>query len=138
MDKQEQQVDQSSQVGATGLKRLRLIVRILSVLIIAFALFMFIMHILFPEPTVEDYPLIENLQPVVMMLSVLSLALAWRWEILGGTLSLVFFLIVLGLFWGARGYFFPLNVLIIFSPLPVTAILFLYLGWSKKRGEGSG
>jgi hypothetical protein len=131
-------MDQVTRVGSPGQKRLRLVARILSVFIIAFALFMLIMHILFPEPIVEDYPPIENLLPILMMFSVLSLALAWRWEAFGGAISLVFFLIVLGLFWAIRGYFFPLSVLINFSPLPVTAMLFLYLGWSRKRGKGSG
>ena len=44
---------------------------------------------------VEDYPFIENLPPVFMLLSVLGLGIAWRWERLGGTIAIVFQLAVL-------------------------------------------
>jgi hypothetical protein len=37
---------------------------------------------------VEDYPPIENLPPVFMFLSVLGLGVAWRWERLGGAITL--------------------------------------------------
>jgi len=39
---------------------------------------------------VEGYPLVEALPPILMFLSVLGLGIAWRWERLGGTISLVF------------------------------------------------
>jgi hypothetical protein len=46
---------------------------------------------------VEDYPPIEALPPIVMFLSVLGLGVAWRWERLGGAMTLVFQLAVLSL-----------------------------------------
>jgi uncharacterized membrane protein len=42
--------------------------------------------------TVEGYPLIEALPPILMFLSVLGLGIAWRWERLGGAITLVFLL----------------------------------------------
>ena len=39
---------------------------------------------------VEDYPPIENLPPIFMLLSILGLGLAWRWERLGGMIAIVF------------------------------------------------
>jgi hypothetical protein len=44
---------------------------------------------------VEDYPPIENLPPIFMLLSVLGLGLAWRWERLGGAIAVVFSLATL-------------------------------------------
>lgn len=44
---------------------------------------------------VEDYPPIENLPPLFAFLSVLGLALAWRWEGLGGGIAVVFSLAML-------------------------------------------
>lgn len=41
----------------------------------------------------EDYPPIENWPPRLMALSALGLAVAWRWEGLGGGLNLMFHLI---------------------------------------------
>ena len=43
----------------------------------------------------EDYPLIENVPPLFSVLSVLGLALAWRWEGLGGAMAVVFSLATL-------------------------------------------
>jgi hypothetical protein len=38
---------------------------------------------------VEDYPPIENVPPLLTVLSVLGLGLAWRWEGLGGVIAVV-------------------------------------------------
>jgi hypothetical protein len=44
---------------------------------------------------VEDYPAIETLPPILLFLSVLGLGIAWRWERLGGVISVVFLLATL-------------------------------------------
>jgi len=41
---------------------------------------------------VEGYPFVEALPPILMFLAVLGLAIAWRWERLGGVINLVFLL----------------------------------------------
>jgi len=46
---------------------------------------------------VEDYPSTEVLPPIFMLLSILGLGVAWRWERLGGTIATVFQLAVLSL-----------------------------------------
>jgi hypothetical protein len=43
----------------------------------------------------EDYPPIENLPPVLMFLSALGSAIAWRWEGLGGAITVVCQLVAL-------------------------------------------
>jgi hypothetical protein len=104
---------------------LRRVARISSGLIIGITLVVLVGHIIEPEPVEVDYPPIENLLPVIMCLSVLGLGIAWRWEGLGGGISVVFFLIHLVVYWAIRQRFFPLRALLIFSPVPVTGILFL-------------
>ena len=104
---------------------IRRIARVLSVPIIVVALLTLIGHIVVPEPTVADYAPIENLLPVIMFLSVLGLGIAWRWEGLGGALSVGFFLLQLALFWAIRGRFFPLQALLLLLPVPLTGVLFL-------------
>ena len=114
-------------------RRVRWIARGASVLIIAFALFIMIGHLIYPDPyAVEDYPPIENWMPIVVMLSVLSLAICWKWERFGGFLSLAFFVLHLGLFWAVRGWFFPIEMTLMFSPIPITALLFIYAGWPRQ------
>ncbi|WP_069650096.1 DUF7670 domain-containing protein [Caloranaerobacter ferrireducens] len=44
---------------------------------------------------VEDYPPIENLPPLLEFLGVLGLAIAWRWEGLGGIIAVISCLAVL-------------------------------------------
>ena len=44
---------------------------------------------------VEDVPAIEALPPLLLFLSVLGLAIAWRWEGLGGAITVVFHLAML-------------------------------------------
>jgi len=41
---------------------------------------------------VEGYPFIEAVPPILLFLGVIGLAIAWRWERLGGTINLVFLL----------------------------------------------
>ena len=45
--------------------------------------------------TVEGYPLEETILPILMFLSVLGLGIAWRWEGLGGAITLVFQVVAL-------------------------------------------
>ena len=44
---------------------------------------------------VENVPFLEALPPIFLLLSAVGLGLAWRWELLGGTISAVFVLAAL-------------------------------------------
>jgi len=76
---------------------IRKVARIWSLPIIAFVL-IFTIGTIWSEVTnappdpyaVEDISFVESLQPVLIGISGLGLALAWRWEKLGGIFSLVF------------------------------------------------
>ena len=114
---------------------IRRVARILSVVIIGFTLFMLIGHIVVPEPTVADYPPVENLLPVVMCVSVLGLGLAWRWEGLGGAINVGFFVVHLVMYWAIRQRFFPLGGLLVFSPVPITGVLFLVCWWRSRPSQ---
>jgi hypothetical protein len=98
----------------------------------AFASVVVVGHIFIPETTVDAYAPIEILLPAVMGISVLYLAVAWRWEAWGGGLSFMFFCLDLALYWIIRGNFFPVAALITLSPLPLTAILFFFLGRADR------
>ena len=78
-------------------KWMRWIARIWSFPIIVYSLLMFVGYAWSWVTTgvadpyaVEDYPFIEALPPILMFLSVLGLGIAWRWERLGGTITIVF------------------------------------------------
>jgi len=87
---------------------------------------------------VEDVPFIEALPPIFMFLSVLGLGIAWRWERLGGTITVVFELAVLSLLLIDRPitHDFPRSAIPYFLSMIVTTpgILFLVCWWrSRKR-----
>lgn len=114
---------------------LRRVARISSGLIIGITLVVLIGHIIEPESVEVDYPPIENLLPVIMCLSVLGLGIAWRWEGLGGGISVVFFIIHLIVYWAIRQRFFPPRALLIFSPVPITGVLFLVFWWRSRNSQ---
>ena len=86
-----------SDTGDRATKWIRWIARIWSFPIIVYSLIMLtgyawnLVTIGKADPyAVEGYPLIEALPPILMFLSVLGLGIAWRYESLGGTITLVF------------------------------------------------
>jgi hypothetical protein len=85
---------------------------------------------------VEKVPFTEVLPPIFMFLSVLGLGIAWRWERLGGTISIVFQLAVLSLLLihSPITHDFPrLAVPYLLSMVTtIPAILFLVCGWRSK------
>jgi hypothetical protein len=121
-------------VGSPTTTRLRRIARISSALLVAFTLIMIVGHLVSPDSYEVDYDPIENVLPLTMSLSVFALVIAWRWEGVGGALSLALFVLVIILDWIIRGRLLPLNALLIFLPLPVTALLFLYC-WYRSRSS---
>jgi hypothetical protein len=118
--------------GDRTTKWIRRIARTLSVLIIAFTVVMIVGHLVVPDPHEVDYPPIENLLPLMMTLSVLGLGIAWRWEGVGGAISVGFFLAHLAMYWAIRQRFFPLRALAILSPVLITGMLFLVCWWRTR------
>jgi hypothetical protein len=83
-------------------KWIRRIARIWSIPIILYALLMFIGYTWSWVTTgvadpyaVEGTTLVDALPPIFLFLSVIGLVIAWRWEGLGGAVSLIFLLVTL-------------------------------------------
>jgi tryptophan-rich sensory protein len=81
------------------IRGMRWTARIWSILIIAYALLMlsgyawnWITTGTADPHTADDYPFIENLPPLFFFLSILSLGIAWKREVLGGVISVAFLL----------------------------------------------
>lgn len=84
--------------------RLRKIARVWSLLLIIIVLFIvggyfwnWITTGVADPYAVEDYPPIENFPPLLEVLAVIGLAIAWRWERLGGIINIISSLVVLPL-----------------------------------------
>ena len=115
---------------------IRKIARIWSIVIIALTLFILIAEIIgtfVPVQSMnEPYPWYENLIPLSMVLSVVGLAIAWRWEGFGSVLC-VFFVIATYVMYLAfvrsdRGIYI---VPIILLPILIPGILFL-VSWLRS------
>ena len=119
-------------------RRLRRVARIWSIVVIGITLVMAVAHIVVPESEATDYPPIEKLLPVVMFLSVVGLAIAWRWEGVGGAINVGLFVANLGLYWLIRGKFLPLRAFPVFLAEVIPGALFLTCWWrTKSRGRVS-
>ena len=125
-------------------KRIRWIARIWSFPIIVYTLIMLTGYtwnwvtIGKADPyAVEGYPLIEALPPILMFLSVLGLVIAWRYEGLGGGITLVFLFAVILLLQIQR----PINHNFYRTAIPflmsmviaIPGTLFLVCWWRSKR-----
>ncbi len=106
-------------------KPLRRIARAWSGLLMIITAIIFVSHIIWPDTEPGSYPPVENLLPLAMVLSVASLGLAWRWELLGGMLNVVFYLLNLLGYWIIRGRFFPLGAVAILGLAIIPGILFV-------------
>jgi hypothetical protein len=133
-----------SDTGYRATKWIRWIARIWSFPIIVYSLIMLAGYawnwvtIGTADPyAVEGYPLIEALPPILMFLSVLGLGIAWRYERLGGTITLVFLFAVLLLLLIQT----PINHDFYRSAIPylmstviaIPGILFLVCWWRSRR-----
>jgi hypothetical protein len=85
----------------------------------------------------EGYPVIEALPPILMFLSVLGLGIAWRWERLGGAITLVFVLATLLLLLIQRPVTqdFSRSAIpyLLVAVIAIPGILFLVCWWRSRR-----
>ena len=85
---------------------------------------------------VEEVPFVEMLPPILVFLSILGLGIAWRWERLGGTISIVLQVMALSVLLIHRPitHDFPRSsvpyLLLMVTTIP--GILFLVCWWRSR------
>ena len=111
---------------------LRKIARIWSGVIISLGILMFIAEIIESQTMeLDPYPWFENLIPVTLGLAVVGLALAWKYEAIGGGMAVGFSLVNL-LLYIATGRERVGAVALILTPVVIPGILFL-ICWRRSR-----
>jgi len=137
----------ANDAGGRATKWMRWIARIWGTLIVAITLLMVAGYAWNWVTTgeadpyaVEDYAPIENLAPLLSLLSVLGLGLAWRWEGLGGAIAIVFSLAVLPvlLIHWPIAQDFPRYLVAPYGTwmiIAIPGILFLVCWWRSKRSS---
>ena len=108
-----------------NIKILRWIARILSLIIVGFFLFMFIGETFGSHHSGTSKPIssFEIFQLTLMGLGLLGLLAAWIWELYGGILSFIAFVVII-----------IIHPTTIASPLiiyPANAVLFMIVWWMK-------
>ncbi len=130
--------------GDSKTKLIRRIARIWGTLVIIIALFFIVGYASnwvktgVADPyAAEDYPPIENLPPLFMILSAIGLGIAWRWEGLGGAINIIFQLATLPILlmnWPIaqdfpRFLFAPYGISVMIA---IPGILFLVYWWQSR------
>ena len=113
---------------------IRRIARIWSIIIIGFGVLMFIAEIIAAFTTEsEPYPFYENLIPFSLGMAVVGLAVAWKWEGVGGAITIISVLVNLGvyLFTGRTAVG---AVILILTPILIPGILFLVVWFQSRQG----
>jgi hypothetical protein len=102
----------------------RIIARVLSVILVSFALMMFIGESMESAKRGSSTPMTLNtiLQLTLFGIGLLGLVLAWKWQLIGGILSLLAFIAL---------FIVNPSTLVIFI-FPANAILFIFVGYRSK------
>ena len=84
---------------------------------------------------VEDYPFIENLPPIFMFIAIIGLAVAWKWEKIGGAINLIFcsaIFPILLIYWPiAENSNFVIPYIMLFL-VAIPGMLFLVCWWRTR------
>jgi len=115
--------------SANTTKTLRLIARIISAIILIFTLFMFFGYALEGAGKANPEPLTMYvmIQFTIFGVGLLGLAFSWKWELDGGVVALLAFIIL-----------FCVNTDALVVPMfifPVNAILFIVAGYLSKTSK---
>jgi hypothetical protein len=114
-------------------KILRKIARIWSVVVIGLGILLFIAEISQTQTAeLAPYPWFENLIPVTLFLSVAGLAVAWKWEGIGGGMAVGFAVLDL-LVYLATGRSRVAAVALILTPVVLPGLLFLLCWRASKK-----
>ena len=113
---------------------IRRIARIWSIIIIGLGVLMFIAEIIAAFTTEsEPYPFYENLIPFTLGTAVVGLAVAWKWEGVGGTITIISVLVNLGVYLLTGRTAVGAGILIL-TPVMIPGILFVVC-WLRSRGD---
>ena len=107
-----------------SIKISRIIARVLSVILVGFFLVMFIGESTYNAKGASSEPMTSNtiLQLTLFGIGLLGLVLAWKWELIGGILSILAFIAL---------FIVNPSALAIFM-FPANAILFIFVGYQSK------
>jgi len=116
---------------STKMKITRFVARIMSAIMVGFAIIMFIGESMESSKKVNSEPLTTNamFQLILFSIGLSGLIIAWKWEKLGGIISLLAFISI-----------FIVNPAALLWPMfifPAIAILFIVVGYDSKNSKAN-
>lgn len=126
------QISKKMQTGpSTKMKITRFVARIMSAIMVGFAIIMFIGESMESSKKVNSEPLTTNamFQLILFSIGLSGLIIAWKWEKLGGIISLLAFISI-----------FIVNPAALLWPMfifPAIAILFIVVGYDSKNSKAN-
>jgi len=116
---------------STKMKIPRFVARIMSAIMVGFAIIMFIGESMESSKKVNSEPLTTNamFQLILFSIGLSGLIIAWKWEKLGGIISLLAFISI-----------FIVNPAALLWPMfifPAIAILFIVVGYDSKNSKAN-
>ena len=115
-------------------QRIRGVARVWSILVFILALILVIGTQFAPPTSVQVNDPLESLIPVSLLISMIGLAIAWRWEAWGALINIVFYLLVMPLYWVLHQEWLHFSIMVALSPVILPGILFA-VAWYLSRSE---
>jgi hypothetical protein len=115
-------------------QRIRSVARVWSVLVFILALIL-VIGTRFATPTnVQVRNSVDSLISFSLLISMIGLGVAWRWEGWGALINIVFYLAVVPLYWLLHREWIDLSIMVGLSPVILPGVLFA-IAWYLSRHE---
>jgi hypothetical protein len=113
--------------------RIRGVARVWSVFVFLLAIILVIGTRFTPATSPVNAPF-DILIPLSLLISMLGLAVAWRWEGWGSLINFAFYLAIVPIYWLLHKAWLPLSILVALSPVILPGVLFS-TAWFLDRKE---
>lgn len=115
---------------------IRGVARVWSVLVFILALILVIGTQFAPPTGVQVTGPLDKLIPLSLLISLIGLGVAWRWEGWGALINIIYYLAVIPLYWIFHQEWINLSIMVGLSPVILPGVLFAlawYLSWNEKK-----
>ena len=114
--------------------QIRGVARVWSVLVFLLAIILVVGTRFAPTANQGNMPL-DILIPISLLLSMVGLIVAWRWEGWGSLINIIFYLAVVPLYWLLHQEWLHFSILVALSPVILPGVLFAVAWWLDREGK---
>ena len=112
---------------------LRGVARVWSILVWILALFLILGTLFRPPSSEQVYAPIDNLIPALLIVSLIGLVVAWRWEGWGTLINIGAYLAIVPLYWILHRAWIHPGVMVAFSPVILPGIFYAAAWWRADK-----